>query len=306
MEKAKFYIEKLEETLTSGTYVMHPLPRGFGQTMGNVLRRVLLSSLEGAAITHVKIKGVTHPFVTIKGMKEDVLNLLLNLKQVRFNFSAEDEQKLILKKKGKGPVTAGNIEDSGVCSVVNTDLYLGELADDGVLDVEIYVNKGVGYVPAEDKEQREYGMLALDSIFTPVVNVSFKVEGARVGRKTNYDKLVLSIVSDGSIAPRAALDQAAITLVNYFQLLVEGGMEIPKATENKGGSQQSGSGDEKETMMVDELDLPTRVINALIKHGIENVSQLAKMTDEDYAKVRGLGKKSVEELKVKLQELKLI
>jgi DNA-directed RNA polymerase subunit alpha len=307
MEKAQFHLETISETKTEGTYAIYPLPRGFGNTVGNMLRRIMLSSLEGAAVTHVKIKGVSHPFTAVKGLKEDVMAFLLNLKRVRFAFSGEDEQKLILKKKGKGLITAADIEDSTLCTVINSDLYLGELADDGAIEVEIHVNKGVGYEPSEEKETQEYGLLPLDSIVSPVLNVSISVEGARVGRKTNFDKVNLSIMTDGSITGLEALKKASSIVVNYFSLIGAGGLPIEKKEVDTHQAQVTQKEqDDRENMMVDELDLPTRVINALIKHGVETVKQLTAMQDEDFAKVRGLGKKSVEELKVKLHELKLV
>lgn len=307
MDKPNFHFDVVEENKNGGTYVLTPLPRGYGYTIGNVLRRVLLSSLEGAAITYVKVKGASHPFTTIKGLKEDVLNFILNLKQVRFKFAGEDEQKLVLKKKGTGKITGADIEDSSLCKVVNKDLYLGELASDGSLEIELFVNKGVGYEPSEEKEVREFGVLPLDSIFTPVTNVAISVEGTRVGRKSNYDKVTLKIVTDGSVNGTEALKEAGKILVSYFNLLIQGGAEKPVETTSKEETaRMREEKDGQDTMMVDELDLPTRVINALIRQGIETVKQLSEMKDEDFAQIRGLGKKSIEELKMKLKELKIV
>jgi DNA-directed RNA polymerase subunit alpha len=307
MNQPNFYIEVLSQDKNNGVYVISPLPRGMGYTIGNMLRRVLLSALPGAAVTHVKIKGVSHPFSTIKGLKEDVLNLLLNIKGLRFAFQADKEQKLTLKVKGAKKITAKDIDDSSVCKVINTDLYLGELAPDGTLEMEIYVNQGVGYEPQEEKEANEYGLLALDSIYSPVTNVSVKVENTRVGRKNNFDKLTMEVKTDGSLTGEAALKKASQLLVSYFDLLVDGGNEKASLVkEEKVEKKTANEEEENNTMMVDELDLPTRVINALIKHGIETVKQLSEMKDEDFTEIRGLGKKSIEELKVKLREMNLI
>lgn len=307
MNKPHFQIEPVLEEKNKGIFAVYPLERGYGNTMGNVLRRVLLSSLPGAAVNFVKIKGISHPFSTVKGLKEDVLTFLLNVKLVKFAYTAEEEQKLVLKKKGKGKIYAKDIEDSTLCKVVNGDLYLGELADDGSLEVELYVDRGIGYVPAEEKEPREYGLLPLDSIYTPILNVMVQVEGTRVGRKTNYDKLLLTIETDGSISPKDALSKAATQLVHYFTMLSMGGVEMPKQDNMSTLSAAASlNKEDKDTMMVDELDLPTRVINALIKHGVETVKQLVAMQDDDFAQIRGLGKKSVDELKDKLKELKLV
>lgn len=304
MEKPNFHIETLTEGKSDGVYVLYPLPRGFGYTIGNALRRVLLSSLEGAAVTYVKIKNITHPFTTIKGLKEDVLSFLLNIRRLRFNFKAEGEQRLLLKKKGPGKIVAKDIEDNALCTIINRDLYLGELGDGGNIEAEIFVNKGVGYEPAEEKEDRGYGVLSVDSVFSPIENVSVQVEATRVGRKTNYDKLTLTINTDGSVSGRESLKQAGKILVEYFSLLVEGGKELPIEKERLSEKETVRiTANNKESMIVDELDLPTRVINALIKHGIETVSELSKMSDADLSKVRGLGKKSIEQLKEKLREL---
>jgi DNA-directed RNA polymerase subunit alpha len=302
MIKANFFVDAKRSTANHGVLELYPLERGFGQTMGNVLRRVMLSSLEGAAVNYVKIKGVSHPFSTIKGLKEDVLTLLMNIKLLRFKFEAAAEQKLVLKAKGPKKVTAALIDDSPLCKVINKDLYLCELAKDGVLEIEIYVNKGIGYVPSEEKEEREFGLMPLDSIYTPVTNVSLTVQPTRVGSKTNFDKLVLDVETDGSLTPKQVLDQAARILVNQFELLVKGGIEKPKKEES-GLEQKDTDKEERPDMMVDELDLPTRVINALIKHGIETVERLKNLSDDELAQVRGLGKKSIEELKDRLKEL---
>lgn len=302
MTKANFFIETKDSSATHGVVELYPLEKGFGQTMGNVLRRTLLASLEGAAVNYVKIKGVSHPFSTIKGLKEDVLTLLLNLKLLRFQFAAAQEQKLLLKIKGAKQVTAANIDDSPLCKVLNKDLYLCELAKDGVLEIELFINQGVGYVAAEEKEEREFGVMPVDSVYTPVTGVQLQVQPSRVGSKTNFDKLILTITTDGSLSARQALDKAAHILVDQFSLLIEGGIAKPK-TEVSQVQLKSSEKEDHQDMMVDELDLPTRVINALIKHGIETVSDLRNLPDEELSQVRGLGKKSIEELKDKLKEL---
>ena len=302
MTKANFFVETKKSTDNHGVLELYPLERGFGQTMGNVLRRTMLASLSGAAVTYVKIKGVSHPFSTIKGLKEDVLALILNLKLLRFKFDSKQEQKLSLKVKGPKKVTAALINDSPMCKVINKDLYLCELAKDGGLEIDIYVNQGVGYVAAEEKEEREFGLIPVDSVYSPVTNVQLKVQPTRVGSKTNYDKLILTIDTDGSVSPENALDKAAQILVDQFGLLVKGGVEKPKQ-EIRTPEQEAQDKEDRQDMMVDELDLPTRVINALIKHGIETVSRLKNLSDEELAQVRGLGKKSIEELKDKLKEI---
>ncbi len=296
----QFSLSTVNETPHSGVYVISPLPRGFGQTLGNVLRRALLSSLEGAAVTHVKIRGVSHAFDTMSGIKEDVIELLLAIKQIRFSYKGEGEQKLTLKKKSSGLVTAGDIEDSSLCKVLNPKLVLCELADKGSLDMELYVKSDVGYSTADRQEDKGFDVLKVDSLFSPVIAVSIAVESTRVRRLTNYDKLTISITTDGSITGSKALTQASQLLSSYFAMLASGGvtdMDEGKEEGNKGGAK--GSTD----VMVDELDLPTRVINALVKNKIETVAQLKQLNDEDFGKIRGLGKKSIEELKEKLHNI---
>jgi len=302
MQKANFFVEIKEESANHGVIELYPLTRGFGPTIGNVLRRTLLASLEGAAVDYIKIKGVSHPFSTVKGLKEDVLNLILNLKSLKLKFSASEEQKLLLKVKGPKKITAGDITDNPLAEIQNKDLYLCELAKDGSLEIELYVNRGIGFVPADEKTEREFGLMPIDSIYTPITNVQMLIEGARVGRKTNYDKLILTIDTDGSIKPSEALNKAAAVMVEQFILIVSGGLEMPKVEAPVKHSSEN-LNEERTDMMVDELDLPTRVINALIKHGIETVTQLKNLSDDELSQVRGLGKKSIEELKEKLVEL---
>lgn len=301
MQKANFFVDEKVKEANYGVLELYPLERGFGQTIGTVLRRTLLGALDGAAVNYVKIKGVAHPFSTIKGLKEDVLTLILNLKSLRFKLDSDKEQKLVLKVKGGQKVTAKLIKDSPICEVINKDLYLCELAKDGNLEVELYVNKGVGYVPSEEKEEREFGLMPVDSVYTPITNVQMTVTGTRVGRKTNYDKLTLTINTDGSVTPRQALDKASQLIVDQFSLLLSGGVEKPKAQPVK--SENNLDKEDRTDMMVDELDLPTRVINALIKYGIETVTELKNLNDEELSQVRGLGRKSIEELKDKLKEI---
>ena len=302
MQKPNFFVDVKVSEANHGVLELYPLERGFGQTLGNVLRRTMLGALEGAAVNYVKIKGVAHPFSTVKGLKEDVLTLLLNLKLLRFKQDSNDEQKLVLKVKGEQQVTAKAIKDSPLCEVINKDLYLCELAKDGSLEIELYVNKGVGYVPSEEKEEREFGLMPIDSVYSPVTNVQISVTGTRVGRKTNFDKLILTIDTDGSVTPRQALDKATQGLVDQFSLILSGGVTKPKIKpvklENDGTEKE-----ERIDMMVDELELPTRVINALIKYGVETVTELKNLNDEELSQVRGLGRKSIEELKDKLKEI---
>lgn len=300
MLKPQFSVETISESATSGVYIITPLPRGFGHTMGNSLRRVLLSSLTGAAVSYVKIKGVSHPFGIIKGVKEDVIEFLLNVKRLRFSFDSEEEQVIKLSKKGEGNVYASDIQDNPLCKILNKDLVLCELSSKGAIEVEFYVSKGSGYESASHKEEKGFEILQVDSLFSPVISVNLQVESTRVRRLTNYDKLTVSIETDGSITGREALDKASRLMIEYYTLLVAGGFE-KKPEDSQDGRVKPGM--QTSDVMVDELDLPTRVINALVKNNIETVKQLRQLSDEDFSKIRGLGKKSVEELKAKLENL---
>lgn len=300
MLKPQFSVEIVEESTHRGVYVISPLPRGFGHTMGNSLRRVLLSSLVGAAVTYIKIKGVSHPFGIVKGVKEDVIELLLNIKQLRFVCDSEEEHVIKLSKKGEGKIYASDLQDNPLCKVLNKDLVLCELSSKGAIEAELYVSRGIGYESAAGKESKGFEILPVDSLFSPIVSVNLKVESTRVSRLTNYDKLTLNIETDGSMTGRQALDKSSSLMVEYFTLLCSGGM-VKKQEEMQNG--QRARGMQSSDVMVDELDLPTRVINALVKNNIETVKQLRELTDEDFSKIRGLGKKSVEELKAKLENL---
>ena len=205
-----------------GVLTVEPCYQGYGTTVGNALRRVLLSSLPGAAIYAVKIKGAQHEFTTLKGVKEDVLGMILNIKQVRLKAFSDETVRLSLKAKGVGTVKAGDIEKNSDVEIVNKDMVICELTDkDAELDMELYINRGRGYLPVEerDKGDLDVGAIAIDSIYSPVINVGFKVENTRVGEITNYDKLTLTIETDGSISPEEAIDQAVKIISDYFTVV---------------------------------------------------------------------------------------
>jgi len=218
MEPLEFGIKVEKETGDLGRFVIEPLPEGYGVTMGTALRRVLLSSLPGAAVAEVRIQGVTHPFTTIKGIREDVVELILNLKKIRFNLRGDGPVEGIIDVKGKKTITAGDIKASSELVVVNPDLKIATLTDkDSKLSLSLLIEKGVGYKPAEERERGKVGVIPLDSIFTPVLKVSFSTEGARVGRKTNFERLILEVTTDGTIKPARALGQAAEFIRSYFE-----------------------------------------------------------------------------------------
>ncbi|MEX0587576.1 MAG: DNA-directed RNA polymerase subunit alpha [Patescibacteria group bacterium] len=218
MEHLDFEIKTEKETAGQGRFVIEPLMEGYGTTLGTSLRRVLLSSLPGAAVAEVRIQGVTHPFTTIKGIKEDVVELLLNLKKIRFIFKADGPFEGTIEAKGKRTITAGDIKVSSEVEVANPDLKIATLTDkDSKLSLSTMIEKGVGYKPSEERERGKIGVIPLDSIFSPVLKVAFRTEGARVGRKTNFERLVLDITTDETVKPSRALGQAAEILRTHLE-----------------------------------------------------------------------------------------
>lgn len=272
------------------TIVIEPLENGYGHTVGNALRRVLLSSLPGTAVTKVMIDGVTHQFTTLDGMTEDVVELILNLKQVRVKTDSNEAGILRLNVKGPKEVTAADIEAEAGFEVVNKDLHIATLAKDKTLNVEMVVESGVGYKLASEIETEVVGQIAVDALFSPVIKVSYKVEATRVGRRTDFDKIVLDIVTDGTMSPLEAVHQSAQILIQQFTQIVN--PILPKEEKEL----PAFSPEEMETMRltVEELDLPTRIANALRKGGFETVRDLVKSNKEEISKVKNLGGKSID------------
>lgn len=288
MLEANFQIKKIKQTENFGQFSIEPLPQGYGHTLGNALRRVLLTSLPGTAITQVKISGIKHKFSTIEGMKEDVIELLLNLKQVRIKYEGEKQVKLHLEKNGPGQVKAGDIETPAGVEIVNKDLILVNLADrKSKLKMEMIAERGSGYLPVEERKSEKLGVIILDAIFSPIIKVSYKVETTRVGRRTDLDRLILEINSDGTIKPQQALKEAAKTLIFFFNRILKP-KELPD--EEKKGQIPV---DETFRLTVEELELPTRIANALRKAGYETVGDLARATQADLSSVKNLGEKSL-------------
>ncbi|MFI5240934.1 MAG: DNA-directed RNA polymerase subunit alpha [Microgenomates group bacterium] len=269
-----------------GKFVVSPLIQGYGLTLGNSLRRVLLTSLSGIAVTSVKISGVKHQFSTLTGMKEDVVEFILNLKKVRFSGKINGSAKANIDVSG-GIVKASDIKVTGGVKVVNGDLVLATLNKGSKLSAELTVDEGVGYSPAEDRLKDTVGVIPTDASFSPVKRVSYKIEETRVGRLTNYDKLSLEIWTDGTMSPKDALTEAAKTLLSYFGQIVN-----PKKVEKKQEEKVDDLGLVGK-LSVEEVGLPTRVANALIKAGHETVEDLVHAKKEDLVKVRNLGEKSL-------------
>lgn len=289
MLEPNFQIKKIKQTENFGEFSIEPLPQGFGHTLGNALRRVLLTSLPGIAITQVKISGVKHRFSTIEGMKEDVVELLLNLKQVRIKGKLAKPTKLYLEKNGPGQVKAGDIKTSSGIEIVNKDLVLANLADKkSKLKMEMVAEEGFGYLPAEERKSERLGVIILDAIFSPVIRVNYKVEPTRVGRQTNLDRLILEINSDGTVKPQEALVKAAKVLVSFFERILK--PKEPPVEETK----FSLPPDNNFKLTVEELELPTRIANVLRRAGYETAGDLAKAKKADLFSLKNLGEKSLD------------
>jgi DNA-directed RNA polymerase subunit alpha len=277
-------------------FVISPLEHGYGNTLGNSLRRVLLMSLPGAAITSVKISGVKHQFSTLKGMKEDIVEFILNLKQVRLSYSGEKPAKASISVKGPGEVKVKDIKTDSTVKIANPEMVLAVLNKGSKLDVKLEIESGSGYSPAEDRKTGEVGLIPLDASFSPVVRVNYKVEETRVGRLTNYDKLILEIWTDNTVVAKEAIISAAKILSLYFMQIVS-----PKKAKKKEEKEEDSLGPVGK-LSVEEIGLPTRVANALVKAGYETVEDLVSAKKNDLVKVRNLGEKSVKIINAALGE----
>jgi len=305
IEKPLIECEEIAEDRRYGKFVVEPLERGYGTTLGNSLRRILLSSLPGAAVTSVKIEGVLHEFSTIPGVKEDVTDIILNLKGLAVKLHTDEQKVIRLEVEGEGEVTAGDIETDADLEILNPELHIANLDSDGRIFMELTVQKGRGYVAAEKNKEEDQiiGMIPIDSIFTPVTKVNFTVEDTRVGQITNYDRLTLEMWTDGSIAPDEAVSSAAKILIDHLKLFM--GLTEKISDEVTMVEKEEEKKDKIMEMTIEELDLSVRSYNCLKRAGINSVEELTLRTEEDMMKVRNLGKKSLEEVQQKLQELDL-
>lgn len=305
IEFEKPNIHKVEETDSYGKFVVEPLERGYGTTLGNSLRRVLLASLPGAAITSIQIDGVLHEFSTVEGVTEDVTQIILNLKKVSLKLDSEEQKDLEIDVKGPAEVTAGDIQGNGEVEVLNPDLYIATVADGAELHIKMTADKGRGYLSANDNKARmddlAIGVLPIDSIYTPIERVNYTVENARVGQRNDYDKLTLDVWTDGSLTPTEAVSLGAKILTEHLAMFVN-------LTEEAQNAQVMVEKEEthKEKMLemtIEELDLSVRSYNCLKRAGINTVKELTDRTEADMMKVRNLGQKSLEEIKLKLNDL---
>ena len=284
----------------SGRFTIEPLDRGFGYTFGNSLRRVLLSSLEGAAVTAVKIEGVAHEFTTLPGVREDVTDIILNLKDLVCRLHGESpEIEVHLSKKGPGAVTAADIEAPADLEILNNDLELAHLADKGKLEMTLTIGRGRGYLPADGNRGPEIaiGVIPIDSIFAPVRRVSYEVESARVGQRTDYDKLVLDVTTDGSVAPKEAIAEAAEILIRQLRIFVD--LERIEDLNDTGPveTEAPAATHGMENFPIEELELGVRSYNCLKRVGIETIGDLTSKGENELAAIPNFGRKSIEEVR---------
>lgn len=298
------YVEKSDEG-TYGKFVVEPLERGYGITLGNSLRRVLLSSLTGAAVTSVQFEGVLHEFSTLQGVREDTTDIILNIKGLALRMYGDEPQIIRLEAKGEGTVTAKDIKAGADMEILNPDLYIATLEHDGRLFMEMTVEQGRGYVPAErnKKPEQVIGEIPVDSIFSPIYKVNYAVEDTRVGQQTDYDRLIMEVWGNGAITPDEAVSQAAQIITKYLQLFVNL-TEMPEEDDPEPKEEEDDLNKNLE-MPIEELELSVRSYNCLKRAGINTVNDLIQRTMGEMMKVRNLGKKSLEEVENKLVEMNL-
>jgi DNA-directed RNA polymerase subunit alpha len=294
-------LKTVHEDGNKATFAIEPLYSGYGMTLGNSLRRVILSSLGGAAVTAVKIDSVAHEFSTIDGVKEDVVEIILNLKKLRFRVFSDEPQFLVLTASGKGEVTASSIKTTSDVEIVNPEQVIATLDTAKTkIGMEIKVEKGRGYVPVEHREgeKLEVGMIAVDALYSPVQRVRYNVENTRVGQMTDLDKLVMEIETDGTITPAEAMRQASEILVEHFQVVAGNPVGVAQAASADAPS-EAGAG----KITVEEVNLSPRTTNALINNEIKTVKDLLKLSDTELRELKGFGSKAYDEVKAKLTEL---
>lgn len=303
IERPKIECRELNDSY--GCFVVEPLERGFGTTLGNCLRRVLLSSMPGAAASSVKIEGVLHEFSTVPGVKEDVTEIILNLKELRIKLFSDEVVTVYVRASGEGEVTAADIIHDADVEIVNPDLHIATLSEGAELNMEITLENGKGYVSADKnkKPNMPIGVIAIDSIFTPITKVNFRVEDTRVGQTTDYDKLTLEVWTSGAIRPEEAVGIAARIMFDHLSLftnLTDGVQTVEMSGEN-----DSEGKDKVLDMAIEDLDLSVRSYNCLKRAGINTIAELVERDEDDMMKVRNLGKKSLEEVQQKLAVLGL-
>lgn len=309
IEKPKIEIAEISEDNRYGKFICEPLERGYGTTFGNSLRRMLLSSLEGAAITSIRIDGVLHEFSTIPGVRDDVTNIVLNLKELCLKMAGNEPRIIRIDVEGEKEVTAADIICDADIEILNPDLHIATVNEDGKLKIEMTVERGRGYVPADKNKKPDdtIGVIPIDSIFSPVKRVNYTVQDTRVGNVTDYDRLILEVWTDGSLRPEEAVSKAAGILVMHLKLFqnMDGLPEEEEEEEATFPEEEEDDSSKILDMTIEDLDLSVRSFNCLKRANINTVADLAEKTEDDMMKVRNLGRKSLEEVKKKLEELGL-
>ncbi|ACQ70532.1 MULTISPECIES: DNA-directed RNA polymerase subunit alpha [Exiguobacterium] len=305
IEKPKIETVEISEDATFGKFVVEPLERGYGTTLGNSLRRILLSSLPGAAVTAVQIDGVLHEFSTIDGVVEDVTQIVLNLKKLALKVYSEEEKTLEINVSSAGAVTAADITHDSDVEILNPELHIATLADNATLRMRLTARRGRGYVQAEDNKRDDMpiGVIPIDSIYTPIQRVNYEVDKTRVGQDASFDKLLLDVWTDGSIRPEEAVSLGAKILTEHLNIFV--GLTDEALNAEIMVEKEEDQKEKVLEMTIEELDLSVRSYNCLKRAGINTVQELANKSEEEMMKVRNLGRKSLEEVQHKLDELGL-
>ena len=304
-EKPNIECLEVDDTNNYAKFVCEPLERGYGVTIGNSLRRILLSSLPGCAITSVKIDGVLHEFSTIPNVVEDVPEIIVNLKNVRLKFAENEEKVMRINFKGEGEVTAGDIITDGTVEILNPDLHIATVSEGGQLIMELTADMGRGYSPSEKnkKPNQDISVLPIDSIYTPVKKVNYQVKNTRVGQMVDYDKLIIEVWTDGSLKAHEALSLAAKVMTGHLELFID----LSEATKNTQVMIEKEESKKEKVLetSIEELELSVRSFNCLKRAGIATVEDLTNRSESDMMKVRNLGKKSLDEVTAKLHSLGL-
>ncbi|MBP2645203.1 MAG: DNA-directed polymerase subunit alpha [Firmicutes bacterium] len=309
IEKPKIEIVEISEDNRYGKFICEPLERGYGITLGNSLRRILLSSLPGAAVTSVRIDGVLHEFSTISGVREDVTDIILNLKELYLTMNGDEAKTVRIDASGEGAVTAGDIVGDGDVEVLNPELHIATLDTGATLSMELTVERGRGYVSADKNKKPDHviGVIPIDSIFSPILRVNYSVTDTRVGNVTDYDKLTLEVWTNGSIRPEEAVSRAASVLVAHLKLFqnMVGNFTEDDITDGTFAEVVEEEGVKSMEMTIEDLELSVRSYNCLKRASINTVAELVQKSEDDMMKVRNLGRKSLDEVKKKLEELGL-
>ena len=301
-----------DHSSTSATFVIEPLHSGYGMTLGNSLRRVLLSSISGAAVTSFKIEGVTHEFTTVKGVKEDVVDIMLNLKGIRFRVYGEETQALRIVKEGKGVIKAKDIQVNADVEIVNPEHVIATVDEDAKFVMDLVIETGRGYRTIDEStDKKASDHIAVDAVFSPVLRVRYKVENTRVGQMTDLDRLAITVETDGTITPSEAFEEAAAILINQYTALA-GKTRVAsaetKATVSEDGSIVFGDYNEDSSVLntaIEDLNLSARTTNALVNNDIHSIKELFSLSDAELRDLKGFGSKALEEVKEKLAELEL-